>query len=568
MGEPTPALSLDAVIAALTSAAPAKRAEMAKHAREVVVSLGNSGAWTPNPGPQTDAYLSKADVLLYGGQGGGGKSDLGLGLAFTAHHRSLIMRRQYADLGGMTDRAIEINGTRQGFNGSPPPKLLTGDKRLIRFGANQYAGDEEHWQGQPFDLKVFDEAVQFLESQVRYHLGWVRSVRLHQRSRAILPSNPPIQAQGQWIVPMFAPWLDITYGNPAQHGELRWVVTDPDGKDFWVDGPEPYLFPGQEKPNKPLSRTFIPAELRDNPYLVNTNYQAQLDSLQEPLRSAIRDGNFMAAKVDGAFQVIPTGWVIAAQKRWSPKPPMDVPMCAMAVDASGGGHDPMIISSRYDGWFSPLIEVAGKDIPADRAGAYSAGVVISHRKDDAEVTVDMGGGYGGPLFETLKAVPVVTHGYKGAEAGTGRTRDRQMTFYNRRSETIWRFREALDPEQPGGSPIMLPPDPAMVADLTAPTWEPVRQGGAMAVKVESKEDVCARLGRSTDRGDAVQMCWQHGLKTSHVRGGFGAGGFGKRKRPEVIMGHANVRRRGGGGGGGGGQGPQGSGGQGRNREHG
>jgi hypothetical protein len=83
--------------------------------------------WVPNPGPQTDAYFCPADVLLYGGQGGGGKSDLGLGLAFTAHHRSLIMRRKYANLSALTERAIKINGSRDGFNGSPPPLLRTDD---------------------------------------------------------------------------------------------------------------------------------------------------------------------------------------------------------------------------------------------------------------------------------------------------------------------------------------------------------------------------------------------------------------------------------------------------------
>src|SRR5262245_44455109 len=31
-------------------------------------------AWLPNPGPQTLAYFSPADILLYGGQGGGGKA--------------------------------------------------------------------------------------------------------------------------------------------------------------------------------------------------------------------------------------------------------------------------------------------------------------------------------------------------------------------------------------------------------------------------------------------------------------------------------------------------------------
>lgn len=120
--------------------------------------------WMPNPGPQTEAYLSAADILLFGGQGGGGKSDLGLGLAFTAHRRSLIVRRRYANLGALTERAIEING-------STPPKLRMADGRHIEFGANQHAGDELGWQGQPFDLKVFDEACQLLESQVRFHLG-------------------------------------------------------------------------------------------------------------------------------------------------------------------------------------------------------------------------------------------------------------------------------------------------------------------------------------------------------------------------------------------------------------
>src|ERR1044071_2356525 len=73
--------------------------------------------WVPNPGPQTDAYHSVADVLLYGGQGGGGKSDLGLGLAFSGpHRRALILRRKYVHLGGLIDRAKEINGGASGFS--------------------------------------------------------------------------------------------------------------------------------------------------------------------------------------------------------------------------------------------------------------------------------------------------------------------------------------------------------------------------------------------------------------------------------------------------------------------
>ena len=56
------------------------------------------------------------------GQGGGGKSDILLGLAFTAHRRSLLLRRQYTDLSAITERAVEINTTRAGYNGASPPK--------------------------------------------------------------------------------------------------------------------------------------------------------------------------------------------------------------------------------------------------------------------------------------------------------------------------------------------------------------------------------------------------------------------------------------------------------------
>jgi len=61
------------------------------------------------------------------------------------------------------------------------------------------------------------------------------------------------------------------------------------------------------------------------------------------------------------------------------------------------------------------------------------------------------------------------------------------------------MREALDPET--GSNIALPPDPELLADLSAPKYEPTIRG----VKIESKEDVQERLGRSTDKGDACVM---------------------------------------------------------------
>ena len=77
---------------------------------ETVTEETKGMLWIPSPGPQTDAYFCKADILLYGGSGGGGKTDLGIGLAVTKHKRSLIMRRKYTDLSFITDRTIEIMG--------------------------------------------------------------------------------------------------------------------------------------------------------------------------------------------------------------------------------------------------------------------------------------------------------------------------------------------------------------------------------------------------------------------------------------------------------------------------
>ena len=107
--------------------------------------------WVPTAGPQLDAVNCTADVLLYGGEGGGGKTDLGLGMAFENHEKSLIVRKQYTDLTGLTDRAKEINGTEAGYNGSSPPRLKTSNGRVLNFAGVAKLGDEQHWQGRPHD---------------------------------------------------------------------------------------------------------------------------------------------------------------------------------------------------------------------------------------------------------------------------------------------------------------------------------------------------------------------------------------------------------------------------------
>jgi hypothetical protein len=118
--------------------------------------------------------------------------------------------------------------------------------------------------GQGRDLLGIDEATHFAESQIRFLMGWVRTETPGQRCRTVLATNPPLTAEGLWVNKMFAPWLDPKHPNPAKPGELRWVVSDEDGNDEWVDGPDDTRVV-RGKTVRPTSRTYIPASVKDNP---------------------------------------------------------------------------------------------------------------------------------------------------------------------------------------------------------------------------------------------------------------------------------------------------------------
>ena len=473
---------------------------------EEAKSVIGDTCWIPNPGPQTAAYYSEADILLYGGQGGGGKTDLIAGLALTEHERSLLLRPQYTDLGALIERVVAVAGTRKGLNSAPPAQFKF-DDRVIDFGAASTLDRAETWQGNPHDLIAFDEACQFVEPVVRFLMGWNRAAdktlggESRQRVRTVMASNPPIAAAGDWVIGMFRPWLDITHTRPAEHGELRWFIIDPDGRDMEVDGPDD-VRTFDHKDYVPRSRTFIPAALADNPFLVDTNYQATLDAMPEPLRSAIRDGNFMAAREDDEWQVIPTSWVLEANDRWR-SGKGDKPLACIGLDVARGGRDDTVFAQRYGAWFDELVVVPGKETPdGPSVAALAAGML----RENAIVAVDSIG-IGADAETALKNAGLPFEAMNGAEKASGHTRDGNFAFYNHRSEMWWRLREALDPDY--GFTIGLPPDPKLQADLTAPTYS-VRPGQPPKIYVEGKQDIIKRLGRSPDRGDAVVYAWNAG----------------------------------------------------------
>lgn len=515
-----------------------------------VEEMGKEYHWTPNPGPQTEAYFTEADITLFGGSPGGGKSALGFGLAVNEHYRSLIVRKNFTDLEGIIDNSKKMLGTDQGFVGGSRPKYNKPDGGVIHYAGLSADGSIGGHQGVDHDYIYFDEVAQMRENQVRLMIGWLRSDRIGQRKRVVMGSNPPLDSIGDWLIDYFGPWLNTNHPNPALPGELRHFLPGENGKDYecaagdftHISGPD-----GTRIKVPAQSRTYIPSSFTDNPFYSPEDYAKTLASIPEEHRTKLVTGNFMMARTDQPNQVIPTHWVEQAQERWRPNPPAEVPMCAIGIDVANGaqGNDSTTFAPRYDGWYDKLTVFPGRET---QVGRETAGKVLSVRRNGAICIVDVLGGFGEPVFEALRDNLEVPNGpklvvaYKGNAPSTKRTESKTMGFSNKRSEAYWKFREALDPSQPGGSPICLPNDPQLKSDLTAPTYEM----GAHGITLISKEKLKEALGRSPDRGDAVVMAWSEGQKavTHHetwkdYKNAHG----GKMGRPAVNMGHQSQRRR-------------------------
>lgn len=444
--------------------------------------------WKPLPGPQTKAFHCEADELYYGGQAGGGKTDLLLGLAGTSHHRSIIFRRVFKEFRELIERSREVLDSIGSYNESLHIWRLN-DGRMIELASIDHPKQLGSYKGRPHDLKAWDEVSEFTELMFRFVNAWNRTTRQGQRCRVVATGNPPTNAEGEWIIRYWGPWLDEQYPHPAKPGELRWFA-NVDGKDVEC-GKKPFRHKGELI--VPRSRTFIPAKLSDNPYLEKTGYRAVLQGLPEPLRSQMLYGDHSIGQADDARQVIPTAWIKAAQARWTEERPTCA-MTAMGVDPARGGTAQMVIAPRYRNWFAPLIKHPGKTVPD---GLTAATLVANEVQARAIVNIDIGG-IGTSPYDSIVALKTIrVFGLNGAEASDETDKSELLHFANKRAEWYWKLREALDPMS--GEDIALPPDPELLADLCAPRFEVKARG----IQIESKDDIIRRLGRSPDCGDAV-----------------------------------------------------------------
>lgn len=475
--------------------------------------LASTDVWLPLPGPQQLAAESTADIVGYGGAAGGGKTDLIAGLAMTRHKRVLIIRNEKAQTAGLVQRITQIIGSTDGYNSQASTwRVPIGSQPLIEFGGLDNPGDETRWQGRPHDLKCFDEVTEMREQQVRFVMGWLRTDDPSLRPQILLTFNPPMGAEGQWVVRFFAPWLDAMHPNPAKPGELRWFTTIkgidyemPDSRRFVLDeNDEPvYRFSDTdytpEQIIEPKSRTFIPARVVDNPYYMATGYVRELQALPEPMRSRMLFGDFQAGIEDDPWQVVPTEWVDAAMARWK-KPDVLPPMDSIGVDVAmkgvaGKGRDKTVIARRHGMWFdAPIVYPAAECLD----GPTVAGFVLAAVRDAAPIHIDLFG-VGARPYGHLMQLGQQVIGVNVGEPATAPDLSGRMRFRNIRSESWWRLREALDPAANLG--IALPPDRQLRADLCAPKWKPV---GAF-IEVEDRMSIIKRLGRSPDYGSAYAL---------------------------------------------------------------
>jgi hypothetical protein len=276
-------------------------------------------------------------------------------------------------------------------------------------------------------------------------------------------------------------------------------LPDMDSREKIVEVPsgEPFLHEESNEMVYPISRTFIKATRKDNPYL-NEEYERRLQNMREPMRTIIRDGDFTIGMQDDPWQFIPTNWVLEAQQRWEQTPKPDVALRAIGVDVAHGGADDTVIARLYGVWFDELLVYSGSSTPDGESVARNVDRVWDKV---APIGVD-GIGYGASAADVM-----IKWGMSPQVINFGMASDRldpsaRFKYFNQRAECYGALYDALNPEN--GQELCLPPSRQLRADLCAPRFKNV----AGKIQLEPKEEIKKRLGRSPDEGDTVVLCWR------------------------------------------------------------
>jgi len=231
----------------------------------------------PQPGPQELFLSTPADICIYGGAAGGGKS-FGLLLEALRHidnpqYGAVIFRRTYPEImnkGGLWDESGMIYPFVDGKPSESPPEWTFPSGATVRFSHMQHEQDKYAWMGSQIPLIGFDELTLFTKSMFFYMLSRNRStcgVKPYIRATC----NPDADSWVKWFI---APWVheDWPADDRAESGEIRYFVRDGDDIHWLAKG---------ETHEDMISVTFIEADLDDNPKLEekDPDYRKRLKAL-------------------------------------------------------------------------------------------------------------------------------------------------------------------------------------------------------------------------------------------------------------------------------------------------
>ena len=262
------------------------------------------------PSPVQQKFLSSlADIAVFGGSAGGGKSFSLLieplrhlfGPGANANFGAVIFRRnatQVRNEGGLWHESQKLYGPL----GARPKEMslewIFPCGGRVRFAHLEYEKTVYEWQGSQVPLIGFDELCHFSEEQFFYMLSRNRStcgVPAYVRAT----TNPDADS---WVRRLLDWWIDPQTGFPipSRSGQLRWFVRIANHME-WADTKEELLAKHPEL--VPKSLTFIPAKLQDNEVLMKLDpgYLANLMAQDRVERERLLDGNWNVRPSAGMY---------------------------------------------------------------------------------------------------------------------------------------------------------------------------------------------------------------------------------------------------------------------------